>query len=461
MPNMGRGVSREALIDNDSGLSATSTNATSMHADPMISTENIFGERPRTATSISPEQALIHLIKVMMGTGLLSLPMAFKFSGLWVGLILLLVICAICTYCCRKLVYSARYLCIKKGVDRMDYANVMRSAVESGPEWIRSYDSFRNLVNGNMFVAQLGFCCVYFVFMADNLKQFFDETSEIHRSQAFWIGILLVPILALCTIRELKVLAPLALIGNIVYLLAVSVVTVFLISNLQPVENVKAAGSLSDLPLFFGTVIFAFEGIAVVLPIENQMNEPMHFISNNGVLNTACGLVLAIYATIGFYGYLAFGEAIKDTVTLNLPNDGFYQGIKIMFVLCVLVSYPLQFYVPLERIEKWISRKVPEERQNFFVYFTRYVLVILTCLLAELVPHLALFISLIGAFAGTALALLFPAFISLLCAYSQQSLTANQWAINLFLIVFGLLGFTTGTYSALHDIILAFNVHDI
>ena len=34
-----------------------------------------------------------------------------------------------------------------------------------------TYTLFRQLVNISMFVAQLGFCCVYFVFMADNLKQ--------------------------------------------------------------------------------------------------------------------------------------------------------------------------------------------------------------------------------------------------------------------------------------------------
>ncbi|KAI6241627.1 putative proton-coupled amino acid transporter 2 [Aphelenchoides fujianensis] len=418
MVRTGQRQSREALIDNESAFSAASTGVTSMHADPLIAHNNLFGERQHTASSITPEQAFIHLIKVMMGTGMLSLPMAFKFSGL-------------------------------KGQDRMDYANVMRSAVEIGPEWMRQYGYFaKQLVNSSMFVAQLGFCCVYVIFMADNLKQFFDETSEIRISQAGWIALLLIPILG-----PLKVLAPLALIGNVVYLVAVSIVMYFLITNLQPVANVKAVGSLADMPLFFGTVIFAFEGIAVILPIENQMNEPHHFISRNGVLNTACLLVLCIYCTTGFYGYLAFGDAIKDTVTLNLPSQGFYQVVRILFVLCVLVSYPLQFYVPIERIEKWISRKVPEERQNFFVYFTRYSLVVLSCLLAELIPHLALV-------CGHCSALLFPPFISLLCHYSQQNLNARLWTLNLLLLGFGLLGFTTGTYASLRDIILAFGKPD-
>jgi len=265
------------------------------------------------------------------------------------------------------------------------------------------------IVNVNMFVAQLGFCCVYFVFMADNLKQvrfsghqlssnarkyqFFDETSSIRISQAGWIALLLIPTMGLCTIRHLKVLAPLAFIGNIVYLIAVGIVITYLVSHLNPVSSVDAVGCWKDLPLFFGTVIFAFEGIAVVLPIENQMDEPQHFISANGVLNTACILVLAVYCTTGFYGYLAFGADVADTVTLNLPATTFYQTIKIMFVGCILVSYPLQFYVPMERVEKWISRKIAEEKQNFCVYFLRYTLVLTTCIVAELIPHLALFIS--------------------------------------------------------------------
>uniref|UniRef100_A0A0N5A1Q2 Aa_trans domain-containing protein n=1 Tax=Parastrongyloides trichosuri TaxID=131310 RepID=A0A0N5A1Q2_PARTI len=410
-------------------------------------------KREKTENSLSPEQALIHMIKVMMGTGMLSLPLAFKHSGLYLGLFLLVLICFVCTYCCRQLVHSARFVCTIKGLQKVDYANVMRVAVESGPSWIkhRGYAA-KQLVNINMFIAQIGFCCVYFVFMADNLKQFFDETSTIQLSQATWIGLLFIPVMGLCLIRQLKVLAPLALIGNFVYIVAVGVVISYLFRNIKPSWEVPAIGHIVDLPLFFGTVMFAFEGICVILPIENQMDEPEHFISFTGVLNVSCTLVLCVYCTIGYFGYITFQDTILDTITLNLPNELFYQGIKILFVLCILVSFPLQFYVPMERIEKWITRKISPEKQTMLVYGARLSLVLFILSLAELIPHLALFISLVGSFAGTALALLFPPIIELLIYHSQDRLTSRIWIKNVALMLFGLLGFTTGTYSSIKAI---------
>ena len=82
-------------------------------------------------------------------------------------------------------------------------------------------------------------------------------------------------------------------------------------------------------------------------------------------------------------------------------------------------------------------------------------------LLAELIPHLALFISLVGSLAGAALALLFPPLIELLCYYGQKRLTPAVWIRNLILMSFGFLGFTTGTYSSLRQIILVFGKPDV
>ncbi|KAL6725268.1 hypothetical protein Aduo_007332 [Ancylostoma duodenale] len=424
--------------------------------------QDLFAPRIKERGSISPDQALVHMVKVMMGTGMLSLPLAFKHSGLWLGMVLLAGICLVCIYCTRQLVFAQHYIGYLKAQSRLDYANVMRSAVELGPPWIRDHGYFwKQVVNVNMFLAQFGFCCVYFVFMADNLKQFFDQTSNIHISQAGWIALLLVPIMGLCTIRELKALAPLAAIANVVYLVAVCIVLQQLFQIERPTWSLPAVGSWSTLPLFFGTVMFAFEGVAVVLPIENQMDEPLHFITHNGVLNTSCLLVLVLYMTVGFFGYLRFGDGILDTLTLNLPQTNFYQAIKLMFVACILVSYPLQFYVPMERIEKWIRRKVAIERQEKLIYGARMGGVICTCLVAELIPHLALFISLVGSVAGTSLTLVFPPMIELLCSYSKDSLTPWIWIRNVSLMLFAVFGFAIGTYASLVQIVEAFGKPDV
>uniref|UniRef100_A0A0K0EBN3 Aa_trans domain-containing protein n=1 Tax=Strongyloides stercoralis TaxID=6248 RepID=A0A0K0EBN3_STRER len=415
-----------------------------------------LGERTVTGNSITPEQAFVHMIKAMLGTGLLSLPLAFKHSGLYLGLILIVIICCICLYSMRLVVYAAHYICARDGKETIDFANVMRSAVESGPEWIRDKGYFaKQVVNVSMFIAQLGFCCVYFVFMADNLQDFFDLNTSIRLSKGVWMLLIAIPILGICSIRNLKLLAPLAFAANIIYLGAVGIVIYYFFWNLKPTSSVDKWGDINNLPLFFGTVMFAFEGVCVILPIENRMAKPKQFIAWNGVLNTSSFVVLAIFAITGFYGYLAVGDDVKDTVTLNLPNTVFYQLIKLMFVCCIMVSYPLQFYVPMERVEKWITRKIAQEKQLMYMYIVRYSGVLTTLIVAELIPHLALFISLVGAFCGSFLALFFPPIIDLLISYSRCSLNEMVWLKNILLLCFATLGFTTGTYSALADIIKA------
>ncbi len=57
------------------------------------------------------------------------------------------------------------------------------------------------------------------------------------------------------------------------------------------------------------------------MPIENRLREPGFFIAWNGVLNSACLIVLAVYGAIGFYGYLCVGDAVSDAITLDLPED--------------------------------------------------------------------------------------------------------------------------------------------
>ena len=73
--------------------------------------------------------------------------------------------------------------------------------------------------------------------------------------------------------------------------------------------------SISQFPLYFGTAIYAFEGIGVVLPLENQMKTPKDMKGWNGVLNTAMTMVACLYIAVGFFGYLKYGEVKKNWQT--------------------------------------------------------------------------------------------------------------------------------------------------
>ena len=87
-----------------------------------------------------------------------------------------------------------------------------------------------------------------------------------------------------------------------------------------------------------------------------------------------------------------------------------------------------------------------------------YVCIVISVGIAVLVPHLDLLISLIGAFASCALALMLPPIIDILTLSVEEGeqLSWSRVLKNVLIVVFGFLGFVTGTYSALSEIIKKF-----
>lgn len=86
-------------------------------------------------------------------------------------------------------------------------------------------------------------------------------------------------------------------------------------------ERKLVTSSLRQLPLFFGTVIYLFEGIGMVLPLKNAMRKPADFSKPFGVLNVGMVSLTIMFICFGFVGYWKYGEDVASSLTLNLPTD--------------------------------------------------------------------------------------------------------------------------------------------
>lgn len=142
-----------------------------------------------------------------------------------------------------------------------------------------------------------------------------------HWSLLWYMLFILVPLVISCQIRQLRYLVPFSFLANIFMVISFCITLYYMFTDIKHSEDRHLFSSFSQLPLFFSTVIFAMEGIGVVMPVENQMKKPEQFLGCPGVLNIAMGIVVVLYAVIGFFGYLKYGEETTGSITFNLPVD--------------------------------------------------------------------------------------------------------------------------------------------
>ncbi|XP_026672201.1 proton-coupled amino acid transporter-like protein pathetic [Ceratina calcarata] len=315
---------------------------------------------------------------------------------------------------------------------------------------------YRATINSFLVIDLIGCCCVYIVFISTNIKGVVDYYTETDRDVRLFMAALLPLLIIFSLVRNLKFLAPFSMVANVLIATAIGITFYYIFSDLPAMDGRPNFSSWSQLPLFFGTAIFALEGIGVVMPLENNMKTPTHFIGCPGVLNTGMFFVVLLYSTVGFFGYWRYGEDTKASITLNLDHSEILaQSSKVMIAVAIFLTYGLQFYVPMEIIWKNLKQYFGSKKL-LGEYFVRICFVIFTVGVAIAIPNLGPFISLVGAVCLSTLGLMFPSIIELVTVWEQENgLGTWNWRLwkNLAIIMFGVLGFLTGTYVSIQEIL--------
>lgn len=414
---------------------------------PLLQDDNF---NPRgTATD---RKAYFLLLKAFVGTGVLFLPKAFYNGGLSFSIIVLSLFALLSWWCYLILVFT------KVATKVSGFAEIGLKLY--GP-W------FQRLILSSIVISQIGFAAAYIVFTLENLRAFTANVSlyDVTDINIVWFILLQVVIIVpLSLIRDITKLSLLAVFANVFILTGLVTIVYFMLYQWLGVnhgyfgKNIEYFFNESEFSLFIGTAIFAFEGIGLIIPIQESMIHPNNF---PRVLGQVILTIAVIMIMVGSLGYLTFGDKIKTVVLLNLPQDSPMVIItQLLYSLAILLSTPLQLFPAIRLLEskmifgsgksspsvKWLKNLF----RTLFVVFIAYIAYIGG-------QNLDKFVSFVGCFACIPLVYMYPPILHLKsCCKIHSGLLEKEknnrfWLslANYVLLVIGAISFVYTTYEIL------------
>ncbi|TDH72389.1 hypothetical protein CCR75_004452 [Bremia lactucae] len=148
----------------------------------------------------------------------------------------------------------------------------------------------------------------------------------------------------------MKELAYVALLADFMCILGLLVVLTIDLSYMNfDHDQIESIGVASAIPFFFGVASYCFEGVGMVLPLENSMRNKHNF---QPILVCTVVIITTLYATFGICGYLAFGDETDAVITFNLKGSGsLVTLVKIFLCLGLFFTYPVMLFPVFEVLQ--------------------------------------------------------------------------------------------------------------
>ncbi|XP_020158344.1 amino acid transporter ANT1 [Aegilops tauschii subsp. strangulata] len=386
-----------------------------------------------------------NMVVSIVGTGVLGLPYAFRAAG-WLAGTLGVAAAGCATLYCMLLLVECR--------DKLE-----EEETEEPCDVLYTYGDLGQKCFGTIgrcsteiliFLSQAGGSVAYLIFIAQNLHSMLTQFMS---PDTFIFAILLPMQIALSFVRSLSSLSPFSIFADACNVLAMAIVIKEDIRLFDhPFADRSAFNGLWAIPFSFGVALFCFEGFSMTLALEASMAERKKF---KWVLSQALVCIMFVYACFGVCGYLAYGEATKDIVTLNLHNSWSSSAVKIGLCIALAFTFPVMMHPIHEIVEARIrsSRCFQKFSQNvggpnwLALHASRIMVVIILAVVASYVPAFGAFIAFVGSTVCALLAFVLPTAFHLSIVGSSMSLWRRL--LDYGFLLFGLVFVVYGTFTAL------------
>lgn len=226
---------------------------------------------------------------------------------------------------------------------------------------------FSSYVSACVCVQQLAICTVFFSFIGENILavlERFVAAGSILDSHTAVLTLALPAVLSLSFMPNLKSLSPVMVAGTVLMLVGFAFLGAIGWKEWDDRPDETPTMNLPQIPLAVCAILYSYEGICLVLPVESAMKEPQHFKSAFVWSMMSVAFILAAVASLSVY---VFGDVNNGSITaflLNAYRDDPSITLWLMLAntavsLSILLTFPLQLFPALELMGPWLSRHLP------------------------------------------------------------------------------------------------------
>lgn len=267
-------------------------------------------------------QTIFNSVNVLVGVGLLALPLSMRYAG-WIPGIVMLIFAALAT------AYTARLLakCADMDSSLITFADL-------------AYVSFGNtarIFTSIVFSLELlGACLALVVIFADTMDALVPGWGITQWKIA--CGVIIVPLLFV----PLRLLSFTSIVG---ILSCLGIVTAVFIDGLikphtpgslrEPATTHLFPSNWLTLPISFGLLMSLFGGHSVTPNIYRDMRHPYKY---HRAVNWAWTFTFLIDGGMAVVGWLMFGDGVRDEITKNMVmTKGYPEALTYFIVICIAI----------------------------------------------------------------------------------------------------------------------------
>ena len=409
---------------------------------PLLSSDEDSLETPEEThklkqTGSNTYGAIFNFAKASVGSGSFALPWGMKQAGIVLGAVAMVIIGSLSLYT-MLLILEIKRGCQKVTKNRnLDFSTMGRVCMGVPG---------RILVDISILLCNLGVCAGYMLFIGGNLR--IPLHCWLGYPTSIWLTYaIIVPVLVLLTlIPSFKILAYASMVGWV--FLAVAMGTVYYYGIYDGFQLDVTYFNIEGFPLFYGVTAFLFCVHSMVVPVEMEMAKPTQM---NVVLLVAGFVVVVVNLPFSIYGYLLFGSDTQGVIFDNLPNGTFNNIVRLMLSAELTLTFPLVFKPASQVFENYLDLYF-KKFKFIQILILRPILVLVSFSLAIGIPYFQFMAALVGGFATTLLAFIWPPLFHFLLLRKTTHVLRNVFHIVLLLI--GIVSITTTTYTTIVQIIL-------